>query len=91
MINGMTLRFKLVSFILLCNFLYNAIDLQQINVLLFFPLSSSQQRRFHETFDNVYEDVETVPKFSFAQSSFKCKAAPKSEYYASSTASVIES
>ncbi|XP_051738672.1 uncharacterized protein si:ch211-188c16.1 isoform X2 [Ctenopharyngodon idella] len=41
---------------------------------------SSQQRRFHETFDNVYEDVETVPKFSFAQSSFKCKAAPKNPY-----------
>ncbi|ROL45912.1 FYN-binding protein 1 [Anabarilius grahami] len=41
---------------------------------------SSQQRRFHETFDNVYEDVETVPKVSFAQSSFKCKAAPKNPY-----------
>uniref|UniRef100_A0A672S8F8 Uncharacterized LOC107562847 n=1 Tax=Sinocyclocheilus grahami TaxID=75366 RepID=A0A672S8F8_SINGR len=38
---------------------------------------SSQQKRFHESFDNVYEDVETVPRFSFAQSSYKCKGAPK--------------
>ncbi|XP_016320110.1 FYN-binding protein-like isoform X1 [Sinocyclocheilus anshuiensis] len=42
--------------------------------------NSSQQKRFHETFDNVYEDVETVPRFSFAQSSYKCKGAPKNPY-----------
>ncbi|XP_016363768.1 uncharacterized protein LOC107705130 [Sinocyclocheilus rhinocerous] len=41
---------------------------------------SSQQECFHETFDNVYEDVETVPRFSFAQSSYKCKGAPKNPY-----------
>ncbi|XP_016103076.1 uncharacterized protein [Sinocyclocheilus grahami] len=42
--------------------------------------NSSQQKRFHESFDNVYEDVETVPRFSFAQSSYKCKGAPKNPY-----------
>uniref|UniRef100_A0A8C2I189 Si:ch211-188c16.1 n=1 Tax=Cyprinus carpio TaxID=7962 RepID=A0A8C2I189_CYPCA len=41
---------------------------------------SSQQECFHETFDNVYEDVETVPRFLFAQSSYKCKGAPKNPY-----------
>uniref|UniRef100_A0A8C1C103 Si:ch211-188c16.1 n=1 Tax=Cyprinus carpio carpio TaxID=630221 RepID=A0A8C1C103_CYPCA len=41
---------------------------------------SSQQECFHEAFDNVYEDVETVPRFSFAQSSYKCKGAPKNPY-----------
>ncbi|XP_050952723.1 uncharacterized protein si:ch211-188c16.1 isoform X2 [Labeo rohita] len=41
---------------------------------------SSQQRHFHQTCDNVYEDVETVPRFSFAQSSYKCKGAPKNPY-----------
>ncbi|XP_016348523.1 uncharacterized protein LOC107693593 [Sinocyclocheilus anshuiensis] len=41
---------------------------------------NSQQECFHETFDNVYEDVETVPRFSFAQSSYKCKGAPKNPY-----------
>ncbi|XP_067308351.1 uncharacterized protein si:ch211-188c16.1 isoform X2 [Pseudorasbora parva] len=41
---------------------------------------SSMRRRFRETFDNVYENVETVPKFSFAQHSFKCKVAPKNPY-----------
>ncbi|XP_042625280.1 uncharacterized protein LOC109100036 [Cyprinus carpio] len=41
---------------------------------------SSQQKRFREAFDNVYEDVETVPRFSFAQSSYKCKGAPKNPY-----------
>ncbi|XP_056118775.1 uncharacterized protein si:ch211-188c16.1 [Rhinichthys klamathensis goyatoka] len=40
----------------------------------------SKERRLHGTFDNVYEDVETVPKFSFAQNSFKSKAAPKNPY-----------
>ena len=44
----------------------------------------------HGTFDNVYEDVETVHKFSFAQNSFKSKGAPKSEYYVSITALVNE-
>ncbi|XP_016368359.1 uncharacterized protein LOC107708601 isoform X2 [Sinocyclocheilus rhinocerous] len=42
--------------------------------------NSSQQKRFRESFDNVYEDVETVPRFSFAQSSYKCKGAPKNPY-----------
>jgi len=45
-----------------------------------FPLSFPKERRLHGTFDNVYEDVETVPKFPFVQHSFKSKAAPKSEY-----------
>ncbi len=44
-------------------------------------LRSSQPKGLHESFDNVYEDVETVRKFSFAQTSYKCKGAPKSEYY----------
>ncbi|KAK2901435.1 hypothetical protein QQF64_014340 [Cirrhinus molitorella] len=42
--------------------------------------TSSQQMQFHQNFDNVYEDVETVPRFSFAQSSYKCKSAPKNPY-----------
>ncbi|NP_001170918.1 uncharacterized protein isoform X1 [Danio rerio] len=41
---------------------------------------SSQSRRFHEPFDNVYEDVEAVPKFPVAQSSLKYKGAPKNPY-----------
>ncbi|XP_077098200.1 uncharacterized protein LOC143749662 isoform X2 [Siphateles boraxobius] len=40
----------------------------------------SKERRLHGTFDNVYEDVETVPKFSFTQNSFKSKVAPKNPY-----------
>ncbi|XP_026053555.1 uncharacterized protein LOC113039719 isoform X2 [Carassius auratus] len=39
------------------------------------PISSQ-----HETFDNVYEDVETIPRISFAQSSYKCKGAHKKPY-----------
>ncbi|XP_039505562.1 FYN-binding protein 1-like isoform X2 [Pimephales promelas] len=39
-----------------------------------------KERRVHGTFDNVYEDVETVPKFPFVQHSFKSKAAPKNPY-----------
>lgn len=43
-------------------------------------LRSSQPKGLHESFDNVYEDVETVRKFSFAQTSYKCKGAPKNPY-----------
>ncbi|KAK7158476.1 hypothetical protein R3I94_004942 [Phoxinus phoxinus] len=39
-----------------------------------------KEKRLHGTFDNVYEDVETVHKFSFAQNSFKSKGAPKNPY-----------
>ncbi|XP_043111166.1 uncharacterized protein si:ch211-188c16.1 isoform X2 [Puntigrus tetrazona] len=41
---------------------------------------SSKQKCLHKPFDNVYEDVETVPRFPFSQSSYKCKGAPKNPY-----------
>ncbi|XP_026062824.1 uncharacterized protein LOC113046142 isoform X1 [Carassius auratus] len=42
--------------------------------------ASSKQECFHESFDNVYEDVQAVPRFPLAQSSYKCKGAPKNPY-----------
>ncbi|XP_073704298.1 uncharacterized protein [Garra rufa] len=41
---------------------------------------SSQEGHLHQTFDNVYEDVETRPRFYFSQSSYKYKGAPKNPY-----------
>ncbi|KAI7809994.1 hypothetical protein IRJ41_020691, partial [Triplophysa rosa] len=42
--------------------------------------NSSQQEHIHETCDNVYEDVESVPKFPFSQNSRKRKGPPKNPY-----------
>ncbi|XP_073720497.1 uncharacterized protein [Misgurnus anguillicaudatus] len=42
--------------------------------------NSSLQEHFHETCENVYEDVEAAPKFPFSQNSKKRKGAPKNPY-----------
>ncbi|XP_051553460.1 uncharacterized protein LOC127440724 [Myxocyprinus asiaticus] len=45
---------------------------------------TSQPGHLHESCDNVYEDVETVPKFPFSQNSKKRKGPPKNPYVDSS-------
>ncbi|XP_051985180.1 uncharacterized protein LOC127645564 [Xyrauchen texanus] len=44
----------------------------------------SQPGHLHESCDNVYEDVETIPKFPFSQNSKKRKGPPKNPYADSS-------